>query len=116
MLLVVETLPCALQAKCIVQPSYIPDFGRAFDHFLLHTGGRGVLEALEEALRLSPKQMQPSKDTLFTFGNTSAASTWYILAKVESSVGVKKGDRFWQLGERLSAANQQPTCPHSARV
>ena len=32
------------------------------------------------------------------FGNTSAASTWYILGCIESSAGVKKGDKIWQLG------------------
>ena len=78
--------------------SYQPDFSKAFDHFLLHTGGRGVLEALETSLKLKPRQMQPSKATLRRFGNTSAASTWYILSRIESTSGIKKGDRIWQLG------------------
>lgn len=89
------------QAKCAVDKTYVPNFGRAFDHFLLHTGGRGVIDALEEHLQLTAKQVQPSKDTLFRFGNTSAASTWYILAGIEHKSGVKKGDRVWQLGEWL---------------
>ena len=55
---------------------YSPDFSRAFEHFLLHTGGRGVIDELEEKLHLTTKQVQPSKDTLYRFGNTSAASTW----------------------------------------
>jgi len=77
---------------------YRPDFSKAFEHFLLHTGGRGVIEELEGSLQLDSKQAQPSKDTLWRFGNTSAASTWYILGRIESTTGVRRGDRVWQLG------------------
>ena len=55
---------------------YVPRFDRAFEHFLLHTGGRAVIDEMEEKLSLTPKQVQPSKDALYRFGNTSAASTW----------------------------------------
>lgn len=64
------------QVKVVTQKDYSPDSSRAFEHFLLHTGGRGVIDELEEKLHLAPKQVQPSKDTLYRFGNTSAASTW----------------------------------------
>jgi len=62
--------------KAVTVKGYSPDFSRAFEHFLLHTGGRGVIDELEEKLRLTGQQVQPSKDTLYRFGNTSAASTW----------------------------------------
>ena len=65
-----------MQARCLLDKHYVPDFSKAFQHFLLHTGGRGVLKALEAALKLSPQQAEPSKRTLWRFGNTSAASTW----------------------------------------
>ena len=55
---------------------YTPDFGAAFSHFCIHTGGRGVIDELEKALGLTEALAKPSKDTLFRFGNTSAASTW----------------------------------------
>lgn len=29
---------------------------RAFDHYLLHTGGRGILDELEKELDLAPDQ------------------------------------------------------------
>lgn len=64
------------QVKVLTRKGYSPDFSSAFEHFLLHTGGRGVIDELEEKLHLTPKQVQPSKDTLYRFGNTSAASTW----------------------------------------
>ena len=57
---------------------YTPKFNGAFEHFLLHTGGRAVIDEMEEKLSLTPAQCQPSKDALYRFGNTSAASTWYI--------------------------------------
>lgn len=64
--------------RAAVYPKYIPSFKRAFEHFLLHTGGRGVLDELEKNLRLTEKDMVPSRSTLTRFGNTSAASTWLV--------------------------------------
>ena len=66
---------------------YTPDFSKAFDHFVLHTGGQAVLDALQKALGLSDAAMAPSRDTLHRFGNTSSASTWYTLAHCEAGVG-----------------------------
>lgn len=76
---------------------YIPDFTQAFEHFCIHTGGRGVIDEIEKQLKLSPDMTQPSKDTLFRFGNTSSSSIWYILANIEATTGVKRGDRVWQI-------------------
>ena len=73
-LLIIARMPA--QVKVVTRKGYTPDFSRAFEHFLLHTGGRGVIDELEEKLHLTPTQVQPSKDTLYRFGNTSAASTW----------------------------------------
>ena len=84
--------------KCVLDKKYQPDFSKAIQHFLLHTGGRGVIDELEESLKLAPEQAKPAKDTLYRFGNTSAASTWYILGRIESSSGIRKGDKIWQLG------------------
>ena len=88
----------SLQVRAALDTKFRPNFSKVFEHFLLHTGGRGVIEDLETSLQLDGKQAQPSKDTLWRFGNTSAASTWYILGRIESSSGVRKGDRVWQLG------------------
>ena len=79
-------------------PAYVPSFSTAFEHFLIHTGGRGVLDDLEKTLRLSEKHMVPSRATLHRFGNTSAASTWYILSHIEHYGRMSKGDRVFQLG------------------
>lgn len=59
---------------------YIPDFKLAFEHFCIHTGGRGVIEEIEKQLQLAPDNVQPSKDTLFRYGNTSSSSIWSVFA------------------------------------
>lgn len=88
----------SLQLRCAVDKKFKPNFSKVFDHFLLHTGGRGVIEELESSLQLTSKQAQASKDTLWRFGNTSAASTWYIMSRIESTTGMRKGELVWQLG------------------
>ncbi|BDA49612.1 3-ketoacyl-CoA synthase 11 [Coccomyxa sp. Obi] len=91
-------LPISEMVKVVMNKAYVPKFNNAFEHFLLHTGGRAVIDEMEEKLSLTPAQCQPSKDALYRFGNTSAASTWYILSNIEHFSGVRRGDRIWQLG------------------
>ena len=76
---------------------YIPDFKLAFDHFCIHTGGRGVIDAIEKQLELTSDLIAPSRETLFRYGNISSASIWYVLSNIETKKGVKKGERIWQI-------------------
>ncbi|XP_051128318.1 3-ketoacyl-CoA synthase 2-like [Andrographis paniculata] len=76
---------------------YIPDFKLAFEHFCIHAGGRAVLDELEKNLDLSQWHMEPSRMTLYRFGNTSSSSLWYELAYAEAKGRIRKGDRTWQI-------------------
>ena len=79
-------------------PPYVPDFKRAFDHFCLHAGGRGVIEGLSKQLALPADKAAPSYNSLFWYGNTSSASLWYALGYIEAVQGVARGDVVWQVG------------------
>lgn len=82
--------------KMKIKP-YIPDFKLAFEHFCIHAGGRAVLDELEKNLDLSEWHMEPSRMTLYRFGNTSSSSLWYELAYTESKGRIAQGDRVWQI-------------------
>eukprot|EP00775_Hariotina_reticulata_P010997 gene10997-11151_t len=76
---------------------YTPDFKRAFNYFCIHTGGRGIIDGLEREMQLSRQQVEPSRASLYRFGNTSSTSVWYELSYVESRQGLAKGQKVWQL-------------------
>lgn len=95
-LLFFATLVARKVLKMKMKP-YIPDFKLAFEHFCIHAGGRAVLDELEKNLELSDWHMEPSRMTLYRFGNTSSSSLWYELAYSEGIGRVKRGDRVWQV-------------------
>jgi len=76
---------------------YVPNFKLAFEHFCIHAGGRAILDELEKNLDLSDWHMEPSRMTLYRFGNTSSSSLWYELGYCEAKRRIKKGDRIWQI-------------------
>ena len=77
---------------------YIPNFKTAFQHFLVHTGGRAVIEEVEKKLSLAPADVQPSKETLFRYGNTCCAAVFYVLTNMEARVRARAAPRScWEL-------------------
>lgn len=78
-------------------PVYVPDFKLAFQHFCIHAGGRAIIDGLEQNLSLSAYDVEPSRATLYRYGNTSSSSIWYELNFIELSHKVKRGEKVWQI-------------------
>ncbi|KAF9588139.1 hypothetical protein IFM89_007615 [Coptis chinensis] len=76
---------------------YVPDFKLAFDHICIHAGGKAVLDKVENSLKLTKQQLEPSRMTLYRFGNTSSSSLWYELAYLEAKGRIKWRDKVSQV-------------------
>ncbi|MCO5571698.1 hypothetical protein L7F22_025445 [Adiantum nelumboides] len=96
-LYIVNSFMIKLSPKSQIKP-YIPNFKLACDNICIHAGGKAVVRAMEQALKLPFELSEPSHMTLYRFGNLSSASVWYELAYEESKGRVKKGNRVWQIG------------------
>lgn len=65
----------------------------AIDHWIAHTGGNRVLEALEDALNLSPAALERSWQLLRNTGNLSSASVLFVLRDLLDSHHARPDDR-----------------------
>ena len=61
-------------------------------HFLLHPGGRRVLEGLVECLNIDPLHSRVSRAILRDYGNLSSASVLFILDRFLTTEPTKAGD------------------------
>ncbi|XP_057820492.2 3-ketoacyl-CoA synthase 1 [Cryptomeria japonica] len=76
---------------------YIPNFRTAFQHFCIHPGGRSVITGIGKSLKLTDYDLEPSRMSLFRFGNTSTSGVWYEVAYLEAKRRLKVGDRLVQI-------------------
>jgi alkylresorcinol/alkylpyrone synthase len=65
---------------------------RDISHWICHTGGPKVLEAVEEALELPRTAMQRSWDSLQDVGNLSSASVLFVLSELLASGEARPGE------------------------
>lgn len=56
-------------------------------HFVLHPGGRRVLETYKSALGVTPAQLGPAETCLRTVGNLSSAAVLFVLAETRGQAG-----------------------------
>jgi predicted naringenin-chalcone synthase len=52
------------------------------DHWAVHPGGRAILDKIEEGLKLSPTDLQHSRDILAQFGNMSSVTILFVLRQI----------------------------------
>lgn len=69
----------------------IKPYIHSFEHFCIHAGRRAELDELEKNLQLLDWPVEPSRMSLYRFGNTSSTSLWYELAYTESKARVRRG-------------------------
>ena len=65
----------------------------AIDHWIAHTGGPRVLEALAAALELPQNALERSWRSLAEIGNLSSASVLFVLEDLLSAGIARPGDR-----------------------
>jgi predicted naringenin-chalcone synthase len=64
----------------------------SIDHWLMHPGGRGILEGAQRGLSLSDEQVAPSRAVLAEFGNTGSASSFFVLRATERMRDPRPGE------------------------
>jgi predicted naringenin-chalcone synthase len=62
------------------------------DHWLLHPGGRGILEGAQRGLGLSDRQIGPSAAVLSEYGNVGTASSFFVLRAAEEMRDPRPGE------------------------
>ena len=75
----------------------IPNLAKGINHFCIHAGGRRILDGIQNALKLTDTHVEPSREVLRKYGNTSSSSIWYELAWLEDNGRIAPGDLTLQV-------------------
>jgi polyketide synthase Type III len=63
------------------------------DHWLVHPGGRRIIESVQEALGLSREQVATSYEVLAEHGNVGTPSIFYVMKRMLDRSEPQRGDR-----------------------
>lgn len=61
-------------------------------HWIIHPGGRAILDQLQEKMQLSDEQLMPSRETLRRYGNASSPTCMLVLNHAIAHSAPKPGD------------------------
>jgi len=61
-------------------------------HWVLHPGGKAILDTLQKGLNLSDELMYPSRKILKNFGNMSSSTILFILKEILDTKTINKND------------------------
>ena len=59
----------------------------SIEHWLVHPGGRGIVEGVQRGLSLTDEQVAVSYDVLADHGNMGTPSTLYVLKETQGDEG-----------------------------
>ena len=62
------------------------------DHWLVHPGGPGIIEAVQRGLGLADEQVAPSFRVLSEFGNVGTPASLFVLAETVGERRPARGD------------------------
>jgi alpha-pyrone synthase len=65
---------------------------RSIHHWVLHPGGRAILDSLQTGLKLSDEDMQPSRNVLRKYGNMSSPSILFVMKELLAARKVLKDE------------------------
>jgi predicted naringenin-chalcone synthase len=65
----------------------------AIDHWLVHPGGRRIIESMQEALGLSREQVAVSYEVLAEHGNVGTPAIFYVMKRMLDQCEPRRGDR-----------------------
>jgi predicted naringenin-chalcone synthase len=65
----------------------------AIDHWIVHPGGRGIIDGVQKGLGLSDEDVAISRDVLARFGNMGTPSSFYVLRETIARRAPQPGER-----------------------
>jgi alkylresorcinol/alkylpyrone synthase/polyketide synthase Type III len=61
-------------------------------HWVIHSGGRKVIDSIKKSVGLTEEQLQSSRSVLRNFGNMSSPTVLFVLDEIQRSAGPRAGE------------------------